>query len=469
MHTANLPNLLISLYFRVMIYLLLKFVFRITIRVFFRSVKVVNREFIPGKGPMIVTANHPSTFMDPIVVGAQIKPSLHFLAKGAVFHSRFTKWLLPKFNMIPVYRAQDDPSELHKNEDTFRKCHEHLEKKGSILIFPEGKSTEGRKLDKIKTGTARIALGAEAKNNWQLGIKILTAGLNYSDPNKFQSTLLINFDKPIEVKDFKEMYEQDAFKAAHALTELISEKIKKHIIAIESQQLDEFIQNIETVFKWKILKDQGKSSKSVEHDYEVTKAIVDAVKYFLEKEPERLEKFRNEIDLYLNRLERLNLNDKLIGSTLKSGSIIVKSIFTFLYFTAGLPVYLFGVVNNYLPYKIPYWMARKFTNDPQYFGAITMSAGTLTFIIFYVLQLYLLQGWLQDWVITLGYFILLPVSGFFAFFYWKKFTNVRGQWRVLSIFIRRNTLIAELVQQRKKIFEELEKARAEYNLSVGIT
>ena len=244
-----------------------------TLRAFFRNRQVKGLENIPAKGPLILVANHPSTFMDPIVVAASIKRKVYFLGKAEIFKSSFAKWLLPKFNIIPVYRAQDDPTLLHKNKDTFSKCFEHLKDGGVILIFPEGVSLTDRKLKKLKTGTARIALGAEAENDFNLGIKIISFGLNYSDQKSFQSDLLINIDEGINVIDYKEKYKQDSFKAAHELTDEIRLRIEKQIVAIENAEVDKLVKNIETIYKSQLIKDLGYSEKIKEHDFLVTRAI----------------------------------------------------------------------------------------------------------------------------------------------------------------------------------------------------
>lgn len=161
-----------------MLYSLLKVLMRITVRVFFRNVTVRNMELIPKSGPLLVLANHPSTFMDPILIASMLKRKVYFLAKGELFKGSFLTWLFSRLNMIPVYRKQDDPSQMNKNKDTFVKCFEHLEKGGAILMFPEGTSITERKLRPIKTGAARIVLGAEARNDFKLGIQIFNIGLN---------------------------------------------------------------------------------------------------------------------------------------------------------------------------------------------------------------------------------------------------------------------------------------------------
>ncbi len=167
-----------------MIYPILKQLLSVTVRGFFKNYKVKNIELVPAESPLLIVANHPGTFMDPIVIATNIPREVSFISKAEVFKGGFAKWLLPKFNMIPVYRKQDDPTLMGKNQDTFIRVYELLENKGAILIFPEGISLNDRKLKEIKTGTARMAFGAEIRNSFKLGVKILPVGLTYSDQHQ---------------------------------------------------------------------------------------------------------------------------------------------------------------------------------------------------------------------------------------------------------------------------------------------
>ena len=61
----------------------------------------------------------------------------------------------------------------------------------------------------IKTGVAIIALGAEAKYNFELDLSIVPIGLNYSNPHNFKSDVFVNIGKPIKVSDYKDIYLKD--------------------------------------------------------------------------------------------------------------------------------------------------------------------------------------------------------------------------------------------------------------------
>ncbi len=447
-----------------MLYSFLKFLVGIAVRVFFRSVEWKNEEKIPkGKVPLLFVANHPGTFMDPIVIASHIKQEVFFLAKAEVFRSKFAAWILPKFNVIPVYRKQDDATLMHKNDETFVRCYDHLSKRGCILIFPEGISLVERKLRKIKTGAARITLGAEANNDFKLGVKIVPIGINYSHTIQFQSNLFMNVGEPIEVGSYENAYKQDQFAAAEDLTDKIRERLEELIIAVKDDEIERLVKQIEIIYKAKILEERGVSVRDAAQDYDVTKRIADAVKHFSDTDPQRVTTIKSEVENYMSTLERLRISDKWLDSISKGGSILAGSLSTFLYLILGFPLYLFGLLTNYLPYKIPYFFARKMTDRPEFYAAIIMAIGIFTFIIFYSLQIYFVQHLFHNALLTLGCFILLPISGFFAYKYWKRFVNVKGKIVVVTLFMKRSAIISSLVNQRDNILKELQKGRTDYN------
>ena len=69
---------------------------------------------------------------------------------------------LKLLDSLPVYRHQDQGEDVTKNQETFAAAAKWLAKGGTIGICPEGISHDEPGLQPIKTGTARIALGAVA-------------------------------------------------------------------------------------------------------------------------------------------------------------------------------------------------------------------------------------------------------------------------------------------------------------------
>ncbi len=169
-------------------------------------------------------------------------------------------------------------------------------------------------MQKIKTGTARIALGAEAQNNFELGVQILTIGINYSDAPTFRSDVWVNVDEPIRVADFKEAYEKDQFEAVRALTEVIRQRLEQNLIITDDEE-DEFVQNIETIYKNQLIADLDLDPKK--HAFTLTKGIVDAVNHFEAMDNARVERLQESVESYMNKLEELDLEDCFLAQDKK--------------------------------------------------------------------------------------------------------------------------------------------------------
>lgn len=433
-----------------------------TTRVFFRSITIKNKEVIPDQGPLLILANHPSTFMDPIVAASVINRKVFFLGKGELFKSAIAKWLLPKLNIIPVYRKQDDPSQMNKNADTFNKCFEHLANGGAVLMFPEGISITERKLKPIKTGAARIALGAEALNDFKLGLKIITIGLNYADPHKFNRDLFINIEEPIETAAYLERYKENEYNAVTELTENIRQHLERAAISIQDDKAAKLISDIETLYKHNLKEARGISGIDSEREFSITQNIVKAVNYYSEADPLFVESMRKRIKNYFISLEEFNIDDEDISRTGSNKSFLGSNIKAFLFLISGLPFYLYGLVNNILPFEIPGFAADRIAKSKNFKGAISMVLGMFTFIIFYAVQIFFFQHFFQNTLLTILYAVSLPLSGFFAYYYWHTFDKIRAKWLLISLFYKRSSAIANLIAEREHIIQEFDNAKGVY-------
>lgn len=445
-----------------MLYSILKILMRTTVRIFFRSITIQNKKLIPEKGPLLVLANHPSTFLDPIVIATLLDRKVFFLAKGELFKSSFAKWFLPKLSMIPVYRKQDDPTLMSKNQDTFKKCFEHLEKGGAILMFPEGISITERKLRPIKTGAARIVMGAEANNDFKLGAHVVTIGLNYANPHRFNKDVFINIDEPILVADYRSDYEKDGFRAVEMLTEKIRMKLESLVIAIEDDKTDELVKNVETLYKYKLTKDSGFSKNDQVADFTITKNIFESVKYFSIHKPEMVESLRIRMDDYFSKLQLLGINDIDIARNLKNKNFLGSSFMAILTIILGFPFYVYGLINNYLPFQIPGWIADKLSKTKEFRGPIGMVSGMFMFIIFYTTQIILVNKFFTNELITIVYATTLPLFGLFTYWYYHTVIKIRNKWMLLMLFYKKSAYISNLISERELLIAEFDKAKEEF-------
>ncbi len=149
-------------------------------------------------GPLLLAVNHPSSFLDAIILDILFDKPIWSLARGDVFKKPFYIKLLTKLKILPVYRTSEGVENLEANYQTFDFCKDIFQKNGIVLMFSEGKCINEWHLRPLKKGTARLAV-----NSWQQGIdvKVLPVGINYSSFRKFGKNIFLNFGNIISKEE----------------------------------------------------------------------------------------------------------------------------------------------------------------------------------------------------------------------------------------------------------------------------
>ena len=153
------------------------------VRVYYRASR--SGEAVPRSGPVLLVGNHPNSLLDPAFLAWVARRPVRFLAKATLFTDPLVGWIIRASGSIPVYRKQDDPALMDRNEDTFRAVHAARAGGSAVALFPEGTSHSDPTLAPLKTGAARIALGAAG----QIGgaFPIIPVGLVFRAKDRFRS------------------------------------------------------------------------------------------------------------------------------------------------------------------------------------------------------------------------------------------------------------------------------------------
>ena len=239
-------------------------------------------------------------------------------------------------------------------------------------------------------------------------------------------------------------------------------KLESLVIAIEDDKTDVLVKNIETLYKYKLTKDSGFSKKDQVADFTITKNIVESVKYFIVHQPERVEALSTRIDDYFNKLTLLGINDIDIARNQKNKSFFGSSIMAILTIVFGFPFYVYGLLNNYLPFQIPGWIADKLSKTKEFRGPIGMVSGMFMFIIFYCVQIVLVNKFFENELITIAYSVTLPLFGVFTYWYYHTVSKIRNKWMLLMLFYKKSVYISNLISEREELIAEFDSAKAEF-------
>ncbi len=195
---------------------------RVIARVLYRSVDVHDPDPSWSDRPAILVANHFGGFADPaLLIGVLAKPP-RFLAKATLWDVGPVGPLLELGGAIPVYRASDGATS--GNRDTFAACYRALAAGEQIALFPEGTTHDDPSMTRLKTGAARIAMGAMAA-----GVPapvVVPVGIHYEDKAAIRSRAAVIVGAPIEVSAVVGHADPSDRDAVHRLTEVIDERLR---------------------------------------------------------------------------------------------------------------------------------------------------------------------------------------------------------------------------------------------------
>src|SRR5437667_6722320 len=173
-------------------------ILKFALRVYFRRIEVVGLDNVPRDAPVIFVLNHPNALVDPVFLLCLAPRRVSFVAKATLFRMPIISYFVRALDSLPAYRRQDEGQDVSRNLETFAAARRLLARGGTIGICPEGVSHNEPRLKALKTGAARIALGAVSSGE-ALDLQIVPVGLYYTEKTMFRSSALVHFGEPLPV------------------------------------------------------------------------------------------------------------------------------------------------------------------------------------------------------------------------------------------------------------------------------
>ena len=209
-----------------MIYRLLRWISGIALHWFYSDIRVFGEDRIPAGAPLLVAVNHQNALVDSLLVGWVMPRKITMTAKATLLDNPLIAALFNLLGVVPLRRASDEsrkpgglPFDRARNASAFGEILTVLEKRGAVLIFPEGKSHNEVGLEPLRTGVARLAL--QARDDRRItNIQILPVGLVFEDKGTPGSVVGIRVGDPIEMNAWPDS-------DAAALTSEITRRLRR--------------------------------------------------------------------------------------------------------------------------------------------------------------------------------------------------------------------------------------------------
>lgn len=430
------------------LYRILLAIFGGALHLFFRRIATVNAESVPVGTGVIFVLNHPNGLVDPALVFVALPRRIAFLAKSTLFRMPVISFLLKTVEALPVYRRIDPGEDVSKNFDTFEAAHRRLREGGSIALFPEGVSHNSLKLLPIKTGAARIALGAVAagEGTEPITLRIVPVGLYYTNKTTFRSEALLHFGESFEVAPAEPDADgQPSREAVRELTDRIENALREVTLNAGNDAELATAAIAERIFRTTLETDDLRSRLAFKQKY-----------LGAGESGKKLDRFAAKLHEAGLEPEHLSL------ANLTRGFVIRRAILGTWYLAMLSPVALIGTVLHFPAYQLSKLLSRIITRH----GAddIASTVKVLAGIVFMPLTWLIAAGFVYyflGWEWALLSLPLAFLSGYIALISLESLAELGGWGRAILRFFFDRDRFLRLYVERREIQQELSRFDAE--------
>ncbi|HEY7141335.1 MAG TPA: 1-acyl-sn-glycerol-3-phosphate acyltransferase [Methylomirabilota bacterium] len=434
----------------------------------FREVAVREAGRVPPTGPVLLCVNHPNNLIDSLLVGVVLPRKIHYLANASLFRNPVLARFLLSAGAIPVHRRRDGAEGPERSAETFAASRRALLAGHVLAIYPEGTTHAEARVQRIKTGAARIALDyesarASAGADPLPPLSLIPVGLSFEARKSFRGGVLVAFGEPVQLGPHAIRARQQPAAAVQDLTDVIQRAMEAEVVHVDRMDVAEVARAVEDLYRGELVRqlraERGLPPEAVDV-FRLSRAIVEAVDHFRVHDPDRVSTLWQGIQHYRALLAEWHVRDQAVGARLRrdephhpvraSGAAVV-----------GLPVFLYGAVVNAPPYLVPRWLARAFARKETDYATIRLLSSVVAFPLCWGLEIWLVGRLLgPGWAVAFA--VALPLSGLLAYHYLRGLDRLRAGAAFAVLAITHRQAAARLLAERRAILIELERAKADF-------
>jgi 1-acyl-sn-glycerol-3-phosphate acyltransferase len=428
--------------------------------VFFPRIEISGIDRVPADGPVMLVVNHPNGLIDPLFLLCLSPRPVSFLAKSTLFDMPVIGWFVKAMGSIPVYRRQDGAFDPSKNRQTFERTRNILASGGAIAIFPEGASHGDPKLRPMKTGAARIALGAASLSSDTAPLTIVPLGIYYTAKPTFRSSALLYFGEPISVAPaaLKSNAEPPS-DAVRALTGRIEQALNDVTLQADEHEALALVARAEEVFS----SEEPAAAERLVDKFELRRRFMAGYTTLRTKAPDRLEAISTRITRYETELHEAGLDPQTLKPTAVRGAQnLGEAVQGLAVMLLVLPIALVGTIVNYPAYRIVGSIATGLSRgDEGILATIKIIAGALVFPLIWIIVT-VVVGFYFGALAGFTALILAPISGYVALRFFERLDDIRAGLRAVAASRFRRWGYLRLVAERAAIREEIITLAADF-------
>ena len=427
-------------------------ILRLTLRVYFRRIEVTGRANVPAADAVIFVLNHPNALVDPAFLLCLAPRRVAFIAKMPLFHLPVIGYIVRALDSLPAYRRQDEGQDVSRNVETFTAARELLGRGVAIGICPEGVSHNEPRLKPLKTGAARIALATAATGT--LNVKIVPAGLYYTDKTSFRSSALLHFAEAIDVPPVD--LEPDGTPPRAAVRELsrrVEAAMREVMLHAEQEEALALIDRAEKIFSAAEV-DEADEEQRLDRSLQLRQRFLEGYSFYRQHEPRRLDDIEIRITRFESELKQARLDPADLSLPPTAAHTVLQLLAQVCTCVVFAPFAGIGLVFHYPAYRLAGYLARRLGREHDVVSTFKIISAMLLFPCTWLTAA--VFGWrFGGWLTVAISLLALPLCGYAAVRLFEEIDRFYGSFSALALFVLRRRRFVRLLAERTAIRKEI--------------
>ena len=408
-----------------------------TFMLFLKKIHMDGLERLPTDKPVLIAANHPTAFFDPVIMCILFDVPIYNMTRGDMFRKPSHRKMMESINMFPVFRARDGYNDRNRNNEVFEYCKTKLEEEKVVSVFVEGVHHLDKQVHPVQKGIARIAFQSFEEADLE-ELLILPVGINFRHGDVSRDTVMLNVGEAFRVADYIDSYRESSAVAIKDVCSRIEKELRTlcyHIAQDEDFELGEQLLELHrNEFRESILPSWVYNRSAFDGE----KKVLDVMNALPDLEKSGL---KERVTNYFKALNNEGLSDRGLNQP-KLGAWWRLPLLMLLF-----PVFLVAAISSWPVRYVAKYITHTKIRKAEFKSGVMMGIGHgMAFVYYGLILLVTLVLWNPIWI---GFALLLPLLMWFYVLY-KEAGLAWAAARKASASKQKNNLI----KLRKAIFQD---------------
>ena len=457
-------------------YPIVRNMFRLALRIFFRRIEVEGIENIPERGGGLIIAWHPNGVIDGMLVATECPRPIVFGARHGLIRFPVFGWILRCVGTVPIYRATDVSGKKGARQDNTRSLGRLAETVagGSLTaLFPESVSHDRPHPVDLKKGAARLFdmardICTEAPPSF-----VLPVGIHYDVKDLIRSSALVRFHPPLILpaeltKSAPDESEENRLERHQALTEIFERTLHEVVHATEDWRTHQLGHRVRKLIRAELACRRGTDPgpASLSEKRAGFARVWEAGRAVKEKDSRHAAALLERVAEYNHDLRELGVEDHHLDRDQKASAvtidwaILARDVAVFLFLA---PFALVGYVTNGPTHLVIGQLARRFGRQVKDRASIRVLVGIIalpvTWTVIGLFAAYWSRPYVESNLTSMGIGVIaavlsaigMPASLFFA----RVAAEMTRAMRIGVTRKRHGISLERLRRQRSALFDVL--------------